>query len=65
MVRMAFQDILVGVAGLIIGLIIANLIAPSLGRIPVVGSFLPVIALVILGYIGISVALSKKRIFYQ
>ncbi len=61
MVRMAFQDILVGVAGLIIGLIIANLIAPSLGRIPVVGSFLPVIALVILGYIGISVALSKKE----
>ena len=60
MVKMAFQDILVGVFGLIVGLIIANLIAPSLARIPFAGSFLPSIALVLLGYIGMSVALSKK-----
>lgn len=60
MVKMAFQDILVGVFGLIVGLIIANLIAPSLARIPFAGSFLPSIALVLLGYIGMSVALRKK-----
>ncbi|HHW19306.1 MAG TPA: TRAM domain-containing protein [Firmicutes bacterium] len=58
--RLSLQDIAVGVGGLIIGLIIANLIAPSLAKIPIVGSFLPSIALVILGYIGISVARSKK-----
>lgn len=54
------QDIVVGAGGLIVGLIIANLLAPSLARIPLVGSFLPSIALVILGYIGIAVARSKK-----
>ncbi len=61
MVKMALQDILVGAGGLIIGLIIANLIAPSLARIPIVGSFLPSIALVLFGYIGIVVARSKKE----
>ena len=60
MVRMALQDILVGVGGLIIGLIISNLITPSLSRIPIVGSVLPSIAMVLLGYIGIVVARSKK-----
>lgn len=60
MVKMALQDILVGVGGLIIGLIIANLIAPSLARIPIAGSFLPAIALILFGYIGIVVARSKK-----
>jgi uncharacterized protein YacL len=49
MVKMAFQDILVAVFGLIVGLIIANLIGTSLARIPFVGSFLPSIALVLLG----------------
>jgi uncharacterized protein YacL len=54
------QDIVVGAGGLIVGLIIANLLTPSLSRIPLVGPFLPSIALVILGYIGIAVARSKK-----
>lgn len=60
MVKMALQDILVGVGGLIVGLIISNLITPSLSRIPIVGSVLPSIAMVLLGYIGIVVARSKK-----
>ncbi len=61
MVKMALQDILVGVGGLIIGLIISNLITPSLKGIPIVGSILPFIAMVLLGYIGIVVARSKKE----
>jgi len=60
-VKMSLQDIAVGVGGLIVGLIIANLIAPSLSKIPVAGSFLPSIALVIFGYVGIVVARSKKE----
>ncbi|MGI6643017.1 MAG: PIN/TRAM domain-containing protein [Bacillota bacterium] len=59
-VRLSLTDIMVGVGGLIVGLIIANLLAPSLARIPVVGSFLPSIVMVILAYIGIAVARSKK-----
>jgi uncharacterized protein YacL len=61
MVKMSLQDILVGVGGLIVGLIISNLITPSLSRIPIVGSVLPSIAMVLLGYIGIVVARSKKE----
>jgi len=61
MVKMSLQDILVGAGGLIIGLIIANLITPSLARIPIVGSVLPSLAMVLFGYIGIVVARSKKE----
>lgn len=60
-VRLSLQDIVVGAGGLVVGLIIANLLAPSLARIPGVGSFLPSIALVLLGYIGMAVARSKKE----
>jgi len=56
----SLQDIVVGAGGLIVGLIIANLLAPSLEMIPLVGPFLPTIALIVLGYIGIAVARSKK-----
>jgi uncharacterized protein YacL len=59
-VRMPLQDIAVGAGGLIIGLIIANLLAPSLKAIPFVGGFLPSIIMVIMAYIGIAVARSKK-----
>ncbi len=57
----SLQDIVVGAGGLIVGLIIANLSAPSLSKIPIVGSFLPSIALILLGYIGIAVARSKRE----
>ena len=59
--KTSLQDIVVGAGGLVVGLIIANLLAPSLARIPGVGSFLPSIALVLLGYIGMAVARSKKE----
>lgn len=59
-VRLSLQDIVVAVGGLVVGLIIANLLTPSLSKIPVVGSFLPSIVLVVLAYIGIAVARSKK-----
>ena len=59
-VKASLQDIVVGAGGLVVGLIIANLLTPSLARIPLAGPFLPSIAVVILGYIGIAVALSKK-----
>ncbi|MEX0974742.1 MAG: PIN domain-containing protein [Bacillota bacterium] len=57
----SLQDIVVGAGGLIVGLIIANLLAPSLASFPLVGRFLPTIALILLGYIGIAVARSKKE----
>ncbi len=59
-VRLSLADIAVAVGGLIVGLLIANLLTPSLAKIPVVGSFLPSIVLVVLAYIGVAVARSKK-----
>jgi uncharacterized protein YacL len=58
--KLSLQDIAVSAGGIIVGLIIANLLAPSLARIPIVGSVLPTIAMVILGYTGIIVARTKR-----
>lgn len=59
-VKLPLSDIVVGAGGLIVGLIIANLLAPALSRIPVAGTFLPTVGVLVLGYIGIAVAVNKK-----
>jgi uncharacterized protein YacL len=59
--RMApVQDVLAGALGLIVGLVIANLLGAALGRIPYVGSYLPTLGSLIIGYLGISVAVAKR-----
>ncbi|MDP2873125.1 MAG: TRAM domain-containing protein [Bacillota bacterium] len=59
--KMPMQDMLSGVAGLIIGLIIANLLADSLARIPWAGTLLPTAGSVVLGYLGLSVGIAKRE----
>jgi uncharacterized protein YacL len=59
--KMPMQDMLSGVAGLIIGLIIANLLAGSLARIPWAGTLLPTAGSFILGYLGLSVGIAKRE----
>ncbi len=54
------QSILTGVVGLIVGLIIANLLAYSLSFIPFVGNYLPITLNITLGLLGIALGLSKK-----
>lgn len=54
------QDLLGGAIGLIIGLVIANLFGAPLSHIPWIGPFIPVVASVLLGYLGWSVGLKKK-----
>ncbi len=46
--------------GLIIGLVIANLLAYSLSFIPIIGSYLPIILSVILGALGVNIGINKK-----
>lgn len=58
--RMPATDIISGAVGLVVGLIIANLLSLPFGRLPVVGPFIPVLANVIMGYIGMSLAVKKK-----
>ncbi|MGB9887663.1 MAG: PIN/TRAM domain-containing protein [Moorellales bacterium] len=59
--KLPTQDILAGVAGLIVGLIIANLLAPSLSRLPWAGPYLPLAANLLFGYLGWSVATKKRE----
>lgn len=58
--KVPVQDTLVGSFGLIVGLIIANLLGVALARIPLVGTFLPTIGSLILGYLGLSLAVKKR-----
>jgi len=54
------QDIIIGSFGLILGLVIANLLSAPLARFPGLGVFLPTVSSILLGYLGLSVALKKK-----
>ena len=55
------QKILSGVIGLIVGLIIANLLAYSLSFIPYIGNYLPIILNITLGLLGINIGLQKRN----
>ncbi len=59
--KMPIQDLLGGAIGLIIGLIIATLLGNSFSPLPIIGPYLPIVASVLLGYIGMSVGIKKKE----
>ncbi|MDK2824407.1 MAG: hypothetical protein PWQ67_2448 [Clostridia bacterium] len=59
--KMPIQDLMGGAIGLIIGLIIASFIGNSFSRIPFVGTYIPIFASFLLGYIGMSVGAKKKE----
>lgn len=54
------QNFAAATIGLIIGLIIANLLAYSLSFVPIIGSYLPIILSVLLGALGINIGINKK-----
>lgn len=58
--KMPTQNFAAATIGLIIGLIIANLLAYSLSFIPIIGSYLPIILSIILGALGINISINKK-----
>lgn len=58
--RTPLADIIFGAAGLIVGLIIANLLSSSFSRVPLLGGIAGALGGLVLGYLGVSVA-SKKR----
>lgn len=59
--RMPTTDIVAGFAGLLAGLLIGNLVSLPFGRLPVVGPFIPVLAIIAFGYVGMNVAVKKKE----
>lgn len=54
------QDLLLGTAGLFLGLIIANLVGVAFDRVPYIGPYVAVVLSIILGYLGMHLCLSKK-----
>ena len=55
------HDVIAGAVGLCIGLILANLLAFSFSKIPVVGDYIPVVFSLVFGYLGIRIALKKRQ----
>lgn len=59
--KMPVYDVLVGSLGLAVGLIISNLIGSAFMHIPIIGSYVPGIISIILGYLGVNIAIHKRE----
>lgn len=62
--RVPNQELMAGTAGLLFGLIIANLISLAFYRVPIIGSYIPIILSAIFGYIGMRLASRKGPELY-
>lgn len=58
--KISVKDIILGVIGLILGLIIANLISSPFVRIPYIGYLIPVVTDLLFAFIGVEIAVKKK-----
>lgn len=58
--KMPVYDVLAGALGLAVGLIISNLLGSAFLPIPLVGKYVPGVLSIILGYLGINVAIRKR-----
>ncbi len=59
--KMPINDVIAGAVGLAIGLIIANLLGNAFARIPVIGSYFPIIFSIVLGYLGVRLTIKKRK----
>ena len=59
--KMPINDVIAGAVGLAVGLIIANLLGSAFARIPIVGSYIPIIFSIVLGYLGIRITIKKRK----
>lgn len=57
---MSTQDLLAGTMGLFSGLIIANLVGLAFSSVPYIGPYVSVALSIVLGYLGMHLAVSKK-----
>lgn len=63
--KMPISDVIAGVIGLSIGLVLADLIGYSFSKIPVVGTYIPVVFSIVLGYLGIHIMIKKRKDFAE
>lgn len=59
--KMPIHDVIAGVAGLSLGLILATLLGAAFSRIPIVGNYLPVVFAIVFGYLGIRITMTKRE----
>ena len=59
--KMPLHDVIAGLIGLAIGLIIADLLGIAFSKIPVVGDYIPGIFSIIFGYLGIHIVIRKQK----
>ncbi|MBI4744770.1 MAG: PIN/TRAM domain-containing protein [Actinobacteria bacterium] len=57
------SDLIAGVAGLTIGLLIATLVSLPLRAIPIIGDYIAAVVLVVFGYLGMRLSFRKKDDF--
>ena len=58
--KMPIHDVIAGVAGLAIGLIIANLLGTAFSKVPLVGDYILIILDIVLGYLGVHIMIKKR-----
>jgi len=58
--RIPVQDMIMGAIGLTVGLLVATLLSRPLDIVPLVGGYLKVSAYVLLGYLGLRIAVTKS-----
>ncbi len=63
LVRLPTHEVLLGALGGVIGLIIANLLGAAFSPLPIVGNYVPGFLSIVLGLVGINVAVRKKDDF--
>lgn len=59
--KMPIHDVVAGVCGLAIGLIIANLLGVAFSRIPLIGTYIPIIFSIVFGYLGLYITIKKRN----
>lgn len=55
------HDVVAGVCGLAVGLIIANLLGVAFSRIPLIGPYIPIIFSIVFGYLGLYITIKKRN----
>jgi uncharacterized protein YacL len=58
--RIPVQDMITGAAGLTVGLLVATLLSRPLEVVPLVGNYLKILGYVLLGYLGLRIAVTKS-----
>ncbi|MCI5836844.1 MAG: PIN/TRAM domain-containing protein [Veillonellaceae bacterium] len=56
----SLTDLLLGVAGLLVGLLIANLLGMAFSNLPLVGPYVSIVLNIVLGYTGMYLAIGQK-----